>query len=132
MIGLDTNVVLRYLLQDDAEHSPQANHIFDNQLSSDNPGYINLASILEIVWVMQGRMKKRPAEIAEHLRGILSRDEIVVQNAIQVYEAARALKEGIAEFEDALIGTLNLWSGCSTTITFDRKASRLPYFQQIF
>jgi predicted nucleic-acid-binding protein len=131
MIGLDTNVLLRYLLQDDPAHSPQVNRIFEHQLSAANPGFVNLTTVLEIVWVMQGKMKKPSAEIAAHLKVILSREELVVQNELQVFEAVHALQKGIAEFEDALIGTLNLWAGCSATLTFDRKAARLPYFQPI-
>jgi predicted nucleic-acid-binding protein len=127
MIGLDTNMVLRYLLQDDPAHTPQVNHIFERQLSTENPGFVNLAVVLEIVWVLQGKGKK-PVEIAEHLKAILSLQVLEVQNELQVFEAAHALEKGTAEFEDALIGVLNLWAGCSSTLTFDRKAARLPYF----
>ncbi len=53
------------------------------------------------------------------------------QNEQQVFEAAFALKRGTGEFEDALIGTLDAWAGCPHTLTFDKKALRLPYFQLI-
>jgi predicted nucleic-acid-binding protein len=53
MIGLDTNVILRYLLQDDPKQNRQANQIVDRQLSEQNPGFISLVTVLEIVWVLQ-------------------------------------------------------------------------------
>lgn len=131
MIGLDTNVVLRYLLQDDPAQRRVANRIFEQQLSAANPGFLNLATVLEIVWVLRSVLGRTPIQIAAHLETILSRTTLEVQNAEQVYEAAFALKRGTGEFEDALIGALNAWAGCSSTVTFDRKAGRLPHFRRI-
>lgn len=131
MIGLDTNVVLRYLLQDDPAQTRVANRIFEQQLSAANPGFLNLATVLEIVWVLRSVLGRTPIQIAAHLETILSRTTLEVQNAEQVYEAAFALKRGTGEFEDALIGALNAWAGCSSTVTFDRKAGRLPHFRRI-
>lgn len=131
MIGLDTNVVLRYLLQDDPAQTRLANRIFEQQLSAANPGFLNLATVLEIVWVLRSVLGRTPIQIAAHLETILSRTTLEVQNAEEVYEAAFALKRGTGEFEDALIGALNAWAGCSSTVTFDRKAGRLPHFRRI-
>lgn len=131
MTGLDTNVILRYLLQDDPKQTRQANHIIDRQLSGQNPGFINLATVLEIVWVMRSLLKRTPAQIAAHLEDLLAADSLEVQNEQQVFEAAFALKRGNGEFEDALIGALNAWAGCSFTLTFDQRAARLPHFRVI-
>jgi predicted nucleic-acid-binding protein len=131
MIGLDTNVILRYLLQDDPKQTRQANQIVDRQLSEQTPGFISLATVLEIVWVMRSLLKQNPSQIASHLENLLVADSLEVQNEQQVFEAVFALKRGTGEFEDALIGALNAWAGCSHTLTFDRKAARLPHFQGI-
>jgi predicted nucleic-acid-binding protein len=80
MIGLDTNVVLRYMLQDDPKQTPQVNRIVDNQLSAENPGFISLVAILEIVWVLRSLLKRTPAEIAAHLEQLLAADTLEVQN----------------------------------------------------
>ena len=129
MTGLDTNVLMRYLLQDDPKQTRQASQIIDRQLSEQNPGFVNLATILEIVWVLRSLLKRSPSEIATHLEQLLAADSLEIQNEQQVFEAAFALKRGTGEFEDALIGALNAWAGCSRTLTFDRKTARLPYFQ---
>jgi predicted nucleic-acid-binding protein len=130
-IPLDTNVILRYLLQDDPKQTRRANRIIDQVLSERNPGLIGLVTILEFVWVLRSLLKQTPAEIATHLEHLLAADSFEVQNDQQVFEAAFALKRGIGEFEDALTGALNAWAGCPHTLTFDKRALRLPYFELI-
>lgn len=131
MTGLDTNVILRYLLQDDPAQTFQANEIIDQRLSRDNPGFLSLVTVLEVVWVLRSLLKRSPTQIASHLEDLLAADSLIIQNEQQVFEAAFALKHGDGEFEDALLGALNAWAGCSHTLTFDRKAARLPHFQVI-
>jgi len=131
MIGLDTNVVLRYLLQDDPYHSELANRIFEREISVSVPGFINLGVVLETVWVLRSVAKQTPAQIAAYLEHLLTTESLEIQNEQQVFEAVFALKRGTGEFEDALIGALNSWSGCTHTLTFDRKAAGLPYFKEI-
>ena len=131
MIGLDTNVILRYLLQDDPKQTTLANHIVDQVLSDRNPGFISLVTVLEMVWVLRSLLKQTPTEIATHLEHLLAAESLEVQNGQQVFEAAFALKRGTGEFEDALVGALNAWAGCSHTLTFDKRALRMPYFQLI-
>jgi predicted nucleic-acid-binding protein len=129
MIGLDTNVVLRYLLQDDPDQSVLVNRIFERRISASDPGFINLAVVLEFVLVLRGVFKQTPIQIASCLEALLTTDSLTIQNEQQVFEAVFALKRGTAEFEDALIGALNAHSGCAHTLTFDRKAARLPLFK---
>lgn len=131
MIGLDTNVILRYLLQDDPKQTRQANQIIDRRLTEGNPGFISLVTVLEIVWVLRSLLKQNSSQIAAHIEHLLAADSLEVQNEQQVFEAVFALKRGTGEFEDALIGALGAWAGCSSTLTFDRKASRLPNFKVI-
>ncbi len=107
MIGLDTNVILRYLLQDDPTQTCQVNRIFERQLSESKPGFINLATVLEVVWVLRSLLKQTPDQIATQIENLLTSDSLEVQNEQQVFEAAFALKRGTG-VEDALIGALNL------------------------
>jgi len=131
VIGLDTNVVLRYLLQDDPKQTRRANEIIDGRLSEREPGFLSLACVLEIVWVLRSLLRQDAVEIAMHLEHLLAADSLVIQNEQQVFEAAFVLKRGTGEFEDALIGALNAWAGCERTLTFDRRAGRLPGFEVI-
>jgi predicted nucleic-acid-binding protein len=129
MIGLDTNVILRYLLQDDPDQTLQVNRIFERELSDQNPGFLNLATTLEIVWVLRSLLRQSPAQIALHMENLLAADSLELQNEQQVFEAVFALKNGTGEFEDALIGALNAWAGCSRTLTFDSKRRGCPHFK---
>jgi len=130
MIGLDTNVLLRYLVQDDPTQSPKATEIIERRGTKEDPGFVSLVSILEIVWVLGSLYKRTRGEIADHIEMILAVDTLEVQNEQEVYQAVIALRNGSGTFEDALIGALGVWWGCSATVTFDENAAkRLNGFQ---
>lgn len=130
MIGLDTNLLSRYLAQDDPIQSPKATEFIERRVTKENPGFVSLVSILEIVWVLGSLYKCTRAQIADHLEMILAADTLEVQNEQEVYQAVVALRNGSGTFEDALIGALGAWRGCSATYTFDQDAAkRLNGFQ---
>lgn len=130
MIGIDTNVLLRYLVQDDPAQSPRATEVIERRLSKQDPGFVSLVSILEIVWVLGSLYQRSPGQIADHIEMILAADTLEVQNDQQVYQAVVALRSGSGTFEDALIGALGAWRGCSATLNFDQSAAkRLNGFQ---
>ena len=130
MIALDTNVLLRYLTQDDPAQSRKAVEVIERRLTLENPGFVSLVSVLEIVWVLRSLYRRSQAQIADHLEMILAAETLQVQNEQEVYQAVVALRSGSGAFEDALIGALGLWWGCSATLTFDRDAAkRLTGFQ---
>ena len=130
MIGLDTNVLLRYLAQDDPTHSPRATEIVERSLTVQEPGFVSLVSILEVIWVLKSLFKRSRNEIANDIEMLLAADTLEVQNEQEVYTAVVSLRNGIGTFEDALIGALGVWRGCSATLTFDEDAAkRLHGFQ---
>jgi predicted nucleic-acid-binding protein len=127
MIGLDTNVLLRYLVQDDPVQSPRATEIITRRLTEEEPGFVSLVTILEVVWVLKSLYKRSPQEIANDIEMILAADTLEVQNEQEVYHAVVAFRNGTGTFEDALIGSLGIWRGCSVTLTFDEKAAQKLY-----
>lgn len=124
MIGIDTNILLRYLAQDDPAQSPRATEIIKRRLTEQEPGFVCLVTILEIVWVLKSLYKRSRQEIANDIEMLLAADTLEIQNAQEVYNAVVALRNGTGTFEDALIGSLGIWRGCSTTRTFDEKAAQ--------
>ena len=132
MIGLDTNVLLRYLVQDDPAQSPRATALIERRLTKQDPGFVSLVCILEIVWVLGSLYKRSPGQIAGHLEMILAADTLAVQNEQEVYQALVALRNGSGTFEDALIGALGAWWGCSATLTFDENAAKRLHGFQLF
>jgi predicted nucleic-acid-binding protein len=124
MIGLDTNVLLRYMAQDDPKQSPRAIEIIERRLTAQEPGFVTLVTILEIVWVLKSLFKRSRQEIANDIEMLLAADTLEVQNEQEVYLAVVSLRNGIGTFEDALIGSLGTWRGCSATLTFDEDAAK--------
>ena len=115
MIGLDTNVLLRFLVQDDPAQSSKATEVIERRLSIEDPGFVSLVCVLEIVWVLGTLYKRSRTQIADHIEMILAADSLEVQNEQEVYQAVIALRNGSGSFEDALIGALGAWKGCSAT-----------------
>src|SRR6204780_5216304 len=116
MIGLDTNVLLRYLTQDDPKQSPRATEIIERRLTEQEPGFVSIVSILEVVWVLKSLFRRTRQEIANDIEMLLAADTLEVQNEQEVYYAVASLRNGTGAFEDALIGALGTWRGCSATL----------------
>ena len=129
MIGLDTNILVRYLAQDDPIQSPLATEIIEFRLSGENPGFISIVAMVETVWVLDRAYGLADDEIAAALERMLQADTLVVENEQEVFTATMALKEGSGSFADALIGALGARAGCAHTLTFDKAALRLPGFE---
>ena len=128
MIGLDTNILVRYLAQDDPIQSAKASKILETRLTEENPGFVSIVAMVETVWVLDRAYGLTAREIAEAVERLLQIDVLVVQNEQQVFTAMIALKERDGSFADAMIAALGAWMGCPCTLTFDRKALRLPGF----
>ncbi len=123
MIGLDTNVLVRYVAQDDAKQSPQATRLIES-LSADSQGYISLISVVELVWVLTGCYGASRDDIAAVLETLLRAKELAVSDADVVWKALRLFKQGKADFADCLIERSAAAAGCDHTSTFDRDAAK--------
>lgn len=131
MIGLDTNILVRYLAQDDPVQSPKATELIERRLTGDDPGFVSVVAMVETVWVLDRAYGLADDEIAAAVERTLQADVLVVENEQEVFSAMIALREGRGSFADALIGALGARVGCSRTLSFDRKASRLPGFELV-
>ena len=129
MIGLDTNVLVRYLTQDDVIEARQATEIFERRLTAERPGFISVVTMVETVWVLDRVYGLSNHEIAAAVERILQADTLHVQNEQESFTAMIALKTGAGSFSDALSGALGAWAGCTITLTFDKKTRRLKQFQ---
>jgi predicted nucleic-acid-binding protein len=131
MIGLDTNILVRFLTQDDPVQSSRARQIIERKLTEQNRGFVSLAAMFETAWVLEKIYKLSDQEVAETIKGILQIETLSIQNEQEVYTAMVILQTGRGSFADALINALGTWAGCDSTLTFDRKASRLQGFELI-
>jgi predicted nucleic-acid-binding protein len=128
MIGLDTNIVVRYLVQDDPIQTEKVVGLFERRLTEHDPGFVSVVVIIETAWVIENIYDFTDIAIAAAIEGLLAADNVIVENEQAVFAAIRTLKEGHGSFADALIGKICSQVGCSHTLTFDRKALRLPGF----
>jgi len=132
VIGLDTNILVRYLAQDDPVQSPKATELIERRLSEENPGFVSVVAMVETAWVLDRAYGLADREIAAAIERTLQADVLVVEDEQEVFAAMIALREGHGSFADALIGGLGGRAGCTHTLTFDQKASRLPGFEPLW
>lgn len=129
MIGLDTNVVVRYLVQDDRAQAAAATTLIEKTLTSDSPGLITGITLCEIVWVLAECYQADRARIDAVIEGLLTSRQLLVEAAEEVWKALGDWRESAADFSDALIGRLVTLHGGEQTVTFDRSAAKLPGFR---
>ena len=119
MIGLDTNVLVRFFTQDDPVQFHQAQTFIEDELSPDEPGYINLIVLAEFAWTLARAYRFSKEDIASAVDALLETDEIAIQHEASVAAALALCKAEKLEFVDALIAVVNRDSGCRETRTFD-------------
>lgn len=123
MIGLDTNVLVRYIMQDDAEQAARATALIEG-LSASSPGFVTLVSVVELVWVLSSCYGLNRAQIAQALDLVLRSRQLQVDQSGHVIRALRVFTSGNADFADCLIERIAASAGCMQTMTFDAKAAR--------
>ena len=121
MIGLDSNVLLRHLVQDDPEQARLASAVL-GELTAEEPGFVSLVALAEVAWVLRQGYKLPKPVVLDHLENLLSTKELEFEDAETVWTAVMQGRDG-ADFADALIAdTAQLW-GCEDVVTFDRRAA---------
>jgi predicted nucleic-acid-binding protein len=122
MIGLDTNILVRYLTLDDARQAALAAGVLDS-LSADSPAFVSLIVMVELVWVLESSYDFGKDRIVEIVDGLLRSQELVVERSDVVRQALRRFAASQAGFADCLIERCCQEAQCEYTATFDRKAA---------
>lgn len=122
MIALDTNVIVRYITQDDSKQAAKANKLIEKSLSVRKPGYITLVTLVEIVWVLDSCYEQPKRSILNVIFALLTTRQLVVERADSVYIAMKRYGSGKADFSDAVISVIAENDGCDSIVTFDKKA----------
>jgi predicted nucleic-acid-binding protein len=123
MTGLDTNILVRFIAQDDPVNSPKANSIM-KALSVEDPGWISVVALAEFAWVMHRKFRISRPDLYTMLTMFLTWPEVVVEQADLVRQAVAMFQNGNADFADYLVACACRSAGCSRTLTFDRKAAK--------
>jgi predicted nucleic-acid-binding protein len=123
VIGLDTNILVRFFAADDPVLSGKADEIMLS-LSPEEPGWIATYALIELLWVMKSIFRFDKEGVIRILDHLLSREGILVEQADTVRAALNMYRSGKADLPDCLISAAAKAAGCSQTLTFDRTAAR--------
>jgi predicted nucleic-acid-binding protein len=125
MTGLDTNVLVRFLAQDDAAQSARATRLIEHELSEREPAFIGLVVLVETCWVLKRLYGATAAELRETVRDLLDTRQFVIEQRTVVLRAVARLGGGAGDLADALIAEGAVEAGCARTVTFDKQGARL-------
>lgn len=130
MIGLDTNILLRFFTRDDDEQSPKAYQII-RQCSESNPGFISSVVLAEFVWTLKRRYGYQQEDIATALDALIYSKEIRLEYPDAMQYALKLYRDSAVDFPDAMIGAIAKLNGCDATLTFDKRAAKLDLFKMV-
>jgi predicted nucleic-acid-binding protein len=122
LIGLDTNVLVRYLAQDEPIQSQAASQLIDG-FTAETPGFISTLSVVETVWVLARAYKTPRLKIAAIIEGLLRAQELVIEQSEIHYLALGAYRTSSVDYADVVITQAGKRAGCEETVTFDRGAA---------
>lgn len=126
MFGLDTNVLVRFLLQDDPEQAEHARRVIEEALASGEPLAVGLLVILETEWVLRSCAKLHKKTVITTFRMLLEARDLRIEHEESLEHALYLYENSTADFADCLMATRYKQSGCSAMLTFDRKAATIP------
>jgi predicted nucleic-acid-binding protein len=129
MIGLDTNVLVRYLVQDDRVQARQASKAIAGAAAGGERLFVGVIVLCELVWVLETAYGYARTEIQDTLERMLLTDQFEIEDSDQVWLALGDYRSSGADFADALIGRHNVAVGCGQTLTFDRSLRALEAFR---
>jgi predicted nucleic-acid-binding protein len=128
MLGIDTNVLVRFLVRDDQTQFGKARKLLKREVSSGRRVFINQLVLLETEWVLRSRYGLAKTQMLETISGLLDAPDVQLEDEPAVEEAVFVWRDANADFADCLIGARNRRLGCNATATFDTKALKLPGF----
>lgn len=131
MIALDTNLLVRILIQDDAPQARAVERLIIRARRDRTPFFVADVVLCELVWVLARRARQSRAEISDALQRLLDTEGIVVADATIAREALTAYRDGSGDFADYLIREQALAAGATEVVTFDRALRGEPGFRVI-
>ena len=131
MIGLDTNVLVRHIVQDSEEQARAATRLIESSCTADDPGVISLVVLCELVWVLDRGYEYGRETIAGVLRRLLSVEDLRVERSELAWQALGLYEKGKADFSDYLIGFSHRDLGAKVTCTFGRRTLDCEMFKLV-
>lgn len=126
MIGLDTNVLIRYLAQDEPRQSAIATRLIERELTAQNTGFVSLVVLVELYWVLKRLYAATDSELLDTVADLLDSAHFQLESRAMVQAAVQRVKslKSKAGLTDYLIVEIANSNGCSHTVSFDKAAVR--------
>jgi len=128
VLGIDTNVLVRYLVRDDQQQFERVRRLINRELGKGEPVLVSLLVLLETEWVLRSRYSLGKTQMLLTLSALLEASDLVLEDEPAVEHAIYSWKESAANFSDCVINARNRRIGCSATATFDRNALKVDGF----
>ena len=128
MLGLDTNVLVRFLVRDHEAQFERARRLIKREVGAQERVLISLMVLLETEWVLRSRYGLQKTHIIDAISGLLDAKELELEDEPAVEEALYLWKDSTTDFADCLIGAHHRRLGCRATATFDARAVKLAGF----
>lgn len=131
IFGLDTNVLVRLLVKDDLEQVEAASTRIKDEVSKDNLFYISDLVLLETFWVLESCYDASNENIIEAIEKMMLVAHFQYDDIDLLHRFVRIATESSSDLSDILIGLKAKANNCETTLTFDKRASRLEAFEYL-
>lgn len=131
MTGIDTNVLVRFLVADHKTQTDRAHAFLGQSRSQGESVYISTLVLCETAWVLRSVFSRSRTEILEVIGRLLDTDVFQVEAEDAVRAALQSCRSGKGDFADHLIGHMNLAKGCHSTVTFDRSLGGAAAFSAL-
>ncbi len=128
MLGINTNVLVRFLVRDDEVQFEKARRLIKREVGAEEGVFVSLMVLLETEWVLRSLYGLQKNEIMDAISGLLEATEVQLEDEPAIEQTLFIWKDSAADFADCLIGAHNRRLGCRATATFDAKAVKLPAF----
>jgi len=128
MLGVDTNVLVRFLVRDDEPQFEKARKLIKREVAAGRSVFVSQLVLLETEWVLRSRYSLPKNLIIETISSLLDATDVQIEDESAIEEALFSWRDANVDFADCLVGARNRRLGCRATATFDVKASKLPGF----
>ncbi len=129
MNGLDTNILVRHLVQDDRVQAKKATHFTLTRCTRESPGVINRIVLCELVWVLESAYEFPRRQIADVFEKVLMTNQFWIEDVSSAWIALRAYRDGLADYSDYFQARVKRELGCTQTVTFDKQAGKAEGFE---
>lgn len=130
MKGIDTNVLVRFIVEDDEAQSSRALRFFTKECSTESPCFVNRIVLCECVWVLRTAYRFSREQVAHSIERLLNTAQLEIEDRDEAFAALESYRTG-GDFADLFVAHLNYRRGCEYTVTFDRKAAPVRLFRRL-